>query len=236
MSGTHILGKPFTPRDSFCLKRIPPQFSKEAHAVQFITDMDKMNIGLTGGIGCGKSTALSFFAQAGAVTVETDAVVRDLLAQDGELIRLLRDAFGEAVLDAEGRVDRPSLARKVFHNPEALALLESLVHPRVREHWMRQLRENHPVLIVEIPLLFEKDLNGHFSSTICVSSFPEIQNQRLKSRGMSDSQIQYRKQRQLSLDEKMRRADTILFNNGSLDHLREQVEWVMNRLAGPAPT
>jgi dephospho-CoA kinase len=191
-----------------------------------------MNIGLTGGIGCGKSTALAYFAEAGATTIETDAVVRDLLSRDEELIGLIKEAFGSRVIDSEGRVDRAALGRKVFNNSEALALLESFVHPRVRQHWTRQLRENHPVLIVEIPLLFEKDLNGHFSSTICVSSYPEVQNQRLKARGMSDSQIQYRKQRQLGLNEKMRRADIILFNNGSLEHLREQVDWIMKRLTG----
>jgi dephospho-CoA kinase len=191
-----------------------------------------MNIGLTGGIGCGKSTALAYFAEAGATTIETDAVVRDLLSRDEELIGLIKEAFGSRVIDSEGRVDRAALGRKVFNNSEALALLESFVHPRVRQHWTRQLRENHPVLIVEIPLLFEKDLNGHFSSTICVSSYPDVQNQRLKARGMSDSQIQYRKQRQLGLNEKMRRADIILFNNGSLEHLREQVDWIMKRLTG----
>ena len=89
---------------------------------------------------------------------------------------------------------------------------------------------NHPVLIVEIPLLFEKDLQGHFSSTICVSSHPEVQAARLEARGMSESQIQYRKERQLSLEEKMHRADIILHNNGSLEHLQEQVESVMARL------
>jgi dephospho-CoA kinase len=214
------------------LKHPDPRFSKKACAAKIRMREDMMNIGLTGGIGCGKSTALACFADAGATTIETDAVVRDLLARDAELIDLIRGAFGSQVLDAEGRVDRAALGRKVFNNSEALALLESFVHPRVRDHWTRQLRENHPVLIVEIPLLFEKDLNGHFSSTICVSSYPEVQNQRLKARGMSDSQIQYRKQRQLGLNEKMRRADIILFNNGSLEHLREQVEWVMKRLTG----
>lgn len=188
-----------------------------------------MNIGLTGGIGCGKSTALEYFREAGAQTVETDAVVRDLLAGDRELIAEVRSAFGEGVIDAEGKVDRPELGRKVFHNSEALALLESLVHPRVREHWTRMLSENHPVLIVEIPLLFEKDLQGHFSSTICVSSYPEVQSRRLKARGMSESQIQYRKQRQLDLEEKMRRSDTVIFNNGSLAHLKEQVDWILQR-------
>ena len=190
-----------------------------------------MNIGLTGGIGCGKSTALEFFRQAGATVIETDAVVRTLLATDEELIQMIREAFGDGVIDAEGKVDRATLASKVFNNSEALALLESFVHPRVRDHWTRQLRENHPVLIVEIPLLFEKDLHGNFSTTICVSSHPEVQERRLKARGMSESQIQNRRKRQLSLEEKMRRADIIIHNNGSLEHLREQVEWVMKRLS-----
>jgi dephospho-CoA kinase len=186
-----------------------------------------MNVGLTGGIGCGKSTALAFFKQAGATVIETDAIVRDLLANDAELIGQVREAFGGEVIDAEGRVDRACLGAKVFRNSKALALLESLVHPRVRQQWIRELAENHPVLIVEIPLLFEKDLQGNFSTTLCVSSYPEVQQARLVARGMSESQIQYRKQSQLSLDEKMSRADIILHNNGSTDHLREQVERVM---------
>ena len=134
------------------------------------------------------------------------------------------------LIDRQGKVDRPRLAARVFDNPEALALLESLVHPRVRDYWTRALSENHPVLVVEIPLLFEKDLQDHFSSTICVSSYPEVQAQRLKAKGMSESQIQYRKQRQLSLEEKMLKADITLHNNGSLGHLEEQVNRVMQRV------
>ena len=189
-----------------------------------------MNIGLTGGIGCGKSTALEFFRRAGAVVIETDAVVRELLSSDSTLIARVREAFGADVIDRQGKVDRPRLAARVFDNPEALALLESLVHPRVRDYWTRALSENHPVLVVEIPLLFEKDLQDHFSSTICVSSYPEVQAQRLKAKGMSESQIQYRKQRQLSLEEKMLKADITLHNNGSLGHLEEQVNRVMQRV------
>ncbi|MEX0323461.1 MAG: dephospho-CoA kinase [Puniceicoccaceae bacterium] len=190
-----------------------------------------MNIGLTGGIGCGKSTALTFFRQCGAEVMETDALVRDMLSSDPELISEVEAVFGEEVIDCEGIVDRAKLAAKVFHNSEALASLESLIHPRVRNHWMRALGESHPVLIVEIPLLFEKDLQEHFTLTICLSSHPELQEQRLKARGMSESQIQYRKERQFSLEEKMRRADIILHNNGSLEHLKEQVEQVMKRFS-----
>ena len=198
----------------------------------FFFDKEQMNIGLTGGIGCGKSTALEYFRQAGAVVIETDSVVRELLASDPDVISRIREAFGESVLDREGRVDRAALAHRVFNNSEALALLESIVHPRVRETWTHALGKNHPVLIVEIPLLFEKDLQGQFSTTICLSSDPEVQRARLLARGMSESQIQYRKDRQLSLDEKMKRADIVIHNNGSLDHLKEQVEWVMKRFDG----
>ena len=190
-----------------------------------------MNIGLTGGIGCGKSTALEFFRQAGAAVLETDAVVRKLLSSDSALIEEVKGAFGQAVIDSQGRVDRGKLATKVFSNSEALALLESFVHPRVREYWMRELRENHPFLIVEIPLLFEKDLQGHFSTTICLSSYPEVQEKRLLARGMSENEIQHRKERQLSLEEKMQKADIVIHNNGSMEHLQEQVEWVMKRLS-----
>jgi len=188
-----------------------------------------MNIGLTGGLGCGKSTALAFFREAGAVTVDTDALVHDFLRSDEELITELREAFGDEILDAQGMIDRSKLARKVFNNSEALALLESLVHPRVRSVWMRKLGESHPVLVVEIPLLFEKELQENFSLTVCLSCDPEVQHKRLKAKGMSNSQIQQRKLRQLSLDDKMRRADIILYNNGSLEHLREQVGHVMRQ-------
>ena len=191
-----------------------------------------MNVGLTGGIGCGKSTALEYFRQAGAEVLETDAVVRELLSSDVDLIGKVSEAFGADILDDEGNVDRAKLASKVFHNSEALALLESLVHPRVREFWMRALGESHPILIVEIPLLFEKDLQRHFTLTICLSSNPEVQAERLKARGMSESQIQYRKERQFSLEKKTQKADIVLHNNGSLEHLKEQVEHVMMQLSG----
>lgn len=152
------------------------------------------------------------------------------MEEDEALIGEVREALGDSFMDEQGRIDRAKLGRKVFNNSEALALLESIVHPRVRDNWTQALRKNHPILIVEIPLLFEKDLQGQFSKTICVSSDSEIQKARLLARGMSESQIQYRKDRQLGLDEKMKRADIVIHNNGSLEHLREQVEWVMGRL------
>jgi len=205
--------------------------SKEGAGSPAVNRPEKMTIGLTGGIGCGKSTVLGLFRELGAETVETDAIVRDLLARDKDLTGRVAKAFGEGVLDGEGRVDRKRLAATVFANSEALALLERLLHPLVRARWMERVEQAQGLPIVEIPLLFEKDLQVHFTKTICVSSFPEVQMERLQARGMSYSDIQSRKERQLGLDEKMRRADIVLHNNGTLDHLKEQVEWVMKRLA-----
>lgn len=121
-----------------------------------------MNIGLTGGIGCGKSTALACFMKAGAEVIETDAVVRQLLQEDELLIKEVREALGDSFMDAQGRIDRAKLARKVFNNSEALALLESIVHPRVRDNWTQALRKNHPILIVEIPLLSKRTCRDNF--------------------------------------------------------------------------
>ena len=190
-----------------------------------------MNIGLTGGIGCGKSTALAYFRELGAHVVDTDAIAREVLEKDAAAIDEVRDAFGESVFTREGMIDRGQLARRVFSNSEDLALLESIVHPRVRQNWAHALRENYPIMIVEIPLLFEKDLQEHFSKTICLSSEPEVQEARLLARGMSPSQITYRKKQQLGLEDKKKRADIVIHNNGSLEHLKEQVEWVMKRSA-----
>ena len=192
-----------------------------------------MNIGLTGGIGCGKSTALACFREAGCATLDTDALVRDLLAHDAPLIGAVAAAFGEAVLDQEGKVDRAALSRTVFGNSEALSTLESLVHPRVREIWTGELRKGHPVLIIEIPLLFEKDLAGHFTRTLCLSCDPEVQRERLTARGMTEEAMHQRQRRQFSLEEKRSRADIILHNNGTPEHLREQVLWVLERLGCP---
>jgi dephospho-CoA kinase len=189
-----------------------------------------INIGLTGGMGCGKSTALELFREAGIEVIETDALVREMLSTDRTLQKEIVEAFGSAVLGAEGKVDRAALGRTVFGNSRNLRVLERLVHPRVRDKWMGQLRENHSVLVIEIPLLFENSLEKLFTQTVCVSSTPEIQRDRLLRRGLDETQIKQRLDRQLPLEEKMRRADILLHNNGSLEHLRDQVFLVIKAL------
>lgn len=189
-----------------------------------------INIGLTGGMGCGKSAALELFREAGIEVIETDALVREMLSLDRALQKEIVEAFGPAVLGAEGKIDRAALGRTVFGNSRNLRVLERLVHPRVRDKWMGQLRENHSVLVIEIPLLFENSLEKFFTHTVCVSSTPEIQRDRLSRRGLDESQIKQRLDRQLPLEEKMRRSDILLHNNGSLEHLRDQVLLIIKTL------
>lgn len=186
-----------------------------------------MNFGLTGGIGCGKSTALRMFGESGARTVNSDDLVRELLASDTELIGLITSAFGKDLLDAEGKIDRAKLGRRVFSDPESLRRLEELVHPRIRAIWMEEVRLQPPLLVVEIPLLFEKKLEEFFDWTVCVSCQPDLQEKRLRARGMNPNEIQQRRGRQLSLPEKMKRADTVLHNDGDPGFLREQVQYLL---------
>lgn len=191
----------------------------------------RIRIGLTGGIGCGKSTALKVFREAGVQTVETDAIARALLDSDPQVRAALVQHFGTELLNAEGKIDRHILAATVFSDSEALAFLESLLHPRVRDVWMRESLNGEGLIVVEIPLLFEKDLQSHFDVTVCISCDPELQQERLQSRGMNLQQIEQRKQRQLPLSEKARRSDIVISNNGTTERLQQQILAVIKQLA-----
>jgi dephospho-CoA kinase len=190
----------------------------------------RIRLGLTGGIGCGKSTALKVFREAGVRTVETDAVARALLDDDPTVRTALVQRFGIEMLNAEGKIDRHTVAATVFSDSEALAFLESLLHPRIRDVWMRESLNAEGLIVVEIPLLFEKDLQSHFDVTVCISCDPELQQERLLGRGMNLQQIEQRKQRQLPLSEKARRSDIVISNNGTTDDLRQQIRSLIKQL------
>lgn len=195
-----------------------------------------MKIGLTGGMGCGKSTVLKFFAQSGADILDSDGIVRDLLTGCDSTIREISSAFGHEILNREGMIDRGKLAGIVFGNSEKIARLESILHPKVREVWTRFIADACSLVVVEIPLLFEKGLERHFDKTVCLACSQDLQLLRLRGRGFSDSQIHMRLQRQLSLNEKMQMADIILLNNGSIEHLGNQVKLLLDIWGLPTTT
>jgi len=188
-----------------------------------------MKIGLTGGIGCGKTTALAHFRERGAVVFDTDACVRGLLEGDPAVRASLREQFGEEIFTSDGMIDRPELARIVFGNSSKLEALESLLHPRVRAAWQQESDQDHPCFVVEIPLLFEKSLESLFDVTVCVAVHPETQRNRLRARGLEEMQIDLRQARQWPLARKMEAADHIIWNDGDEAHLRAQIDHLLEQ-------
>jgi dephospho-CoA kinase len=189
-------------------------------------------IGITGGIGTGKSTVGHILQGLGYPVIDADEVVHQALAENTAVQEALRQHFGEAVFDAEtGKPSRPALAKRIFQNDEDKLFLEELLHPLVREEIKRffQKHEGQSLAFALVPLLFESGLEEFYDEVWCVATSPDVQVARLKaSRGMSDEQIQARLANQWSMDEKIKRSQRVLWNDGSLEDLETQVHEVLS--------
>lgn len=195
-------------------------------------------IGLTGGIAAGKSEVLRALSGLGAETLSTDAVVHGLLGT-GEVRELLIDRWGERVAPG-GELDRGRIAGIVFEEPEELAWLESVLHPRVGSRlieWRRGLPDELDVAVVEVPLLFEGRMAETFDATIAVVAEDGLRRRRAAERGTGE--LEGRSARQLSQDEKAERATFVVHNNGTLADLEAELRDLLPRLAvagdRPAP-
>ena len=188
-------------------------------------------VGLTGGMGCGKSTAAAFFAEHGFRRLDADQVVRDELLTDSAVMALIREKFGTGVADGHGRIRRDRLAAVVFADHQALAWLEDLLHPRLRARWQAVLAgARNEKFIVEVPLLFEKGLENWFDFTVCVATDSGLQLQRLEKRGLPPDLARQRLARQWPLARKCELSDFVLLNDGTPGFLREQVSLLVQRL------
>ena len=188
-------------------------------------------IGLTGGIGAGKSEALAAFERLGAETLSTDRVAHEVL-DDGEVRELLVDRWGDDIAPG-GRIDRPRVAELVFERPDELAWLESVTHPRVGAavlEWRSRVEPEAEIGVVEIPLLFEAGMEGAFDATVAVVAGDEIRERRLRERGQPG--LEGREARQLDQDEKAARADHVVRNEGTLEELEQRLAEVMSAVGG----
>lgn len=188
-------------------------------------------VGLTGGMGCGKSTAAARFAELGFRWLDADQLIRDELLPSAEVAEAIRAKFGDAMLAADGSVRRDRLAERVFGDPVALAWLEDLLHPRLLTRWREIVAEAQgTAFIFEVPLLFEKGLENWFDFTVCVTTDSESQLRRLEQRGTPRDQARKRIAQQLPLARKCELADHVLLNDGTPEFLREQVDALAARL------
>ncbi len=186
-----------------------------------------MTIGLTGGMGCGKSTVAALFVREGFRGVDSDRIVREQLLVDADVLRLLTGRWGEGVLDAAGRVNRPRLAEIIFADDAERLWLESVLHPRVKAVWEASLVSDPAAdWVVEVPLLFEKGLEKGFDFTVCVAASSDVQLSRLTERGIPRPLAEQRISKQLPLAQKQDFADVVVFNDGSPAFLQEQVRRV----------
>lgn len=189
-------------------------------------------VGLTGGIGSGKSAAASLFEALGAAVVDTDAIAHELTAPGGDAIAPIRAAFGEEVIDARGALDRAAMRRKVFADEQAKAHLEAILHPMIRaEADRRSAAAQAPYVVLVVPLLVESGGYRSRVQRVAVVDCPEeVQVARAMARsGLSAEEARAIMAAQAGRRERLAAADDVIDNGGELAALRPQVEALHRR-------
>ena len=182
-------------------------------------------VGLTGGIGSGKSLAAQFFSQLGALVIDADQLARSAIERGSEGFDEVLLRFGDTVLK-NGDIDRVALGQIVFENPQAKIDLEEIIHPRIRAEFEEAVASLNPgqIMVYEIPLLVETNAADRFDFVITVESDADLRKQRLRARGMFHSDIEKRMASQATEEQRRAIADCVLTNDGSEDELLRQVE------------
>ena len=191
-------------------------------------------IGITGGIASGKSTVTEFLRQQGYQVIDADQVVHELQEPGGRLYQALLSAFGPAILQEDGRLNRPKLGAMIFGNPQLLAQSSQLQNEIIREELARRrdlLAETEDFFFMDLPLLFELEYDNWFDQIWLVDVTEETQLSRLMTRNaLSQEEAEKRIAAQLSLQEKRNRADVLIDNNGPLELTQEQLREALQKL------
>jgi dephospho-CoA kinase len=191
-----------------------------------------VRVGLTGGVGSGKSTVANLLAEHGAVIIDADAIAREVVEPGTPGFQAVVDAFGAEVVGPDGRLDRPQLARIVFGDEAKRVQLNAIVHPLVGKRTVELANAASPdaVVVYDIPLLVENDMAKGFEFVIVVEAEPELRLARLAERGMPADDARERMAAQASDEQRRAVADAVIENNGSLAALKLAVDAVWERL------
>jgi dephospho-CoA kinase len=187
--------------------------------------------GLTGGVGMGKSTSAEFLRARGAQVVDTDELARQLVEPGQPALAEIKKEFGGGIILPNGGLNRGELAQIIFADGVARKKLEAILHPRIRELWLAQIKiwrkENCKLAVVVIPLLFETQAESQFDRIICVACSAANQRRRLSGRGWTPKQIKQRIAAQMPVDQKIARADFVVWTDGDLDAHARQLERIL---------
>jgi len=195
-------------------------------------------VGVTGGIGSGKSTVCAMLAGMGCELFEADRIARELQLEDAEVIRGIEELFGRDVYSRDGsgklQIDRKAIASVVFSDPEKLAALNRLIHPKVREVFVREVkrcaREGKRILCKEAAILFEAGADRDLDRIIVVAANDGLRLDRAVARGLGREEARKRMAAQWPQERLIERAHYVIFNDGTLEELRSQVEQIYQSL------
>lgn len=182
-------------------------------------------------MGCGKTAAAALFKAKGYQLIDSDAIVKDTILTDPAVIAFARLRWSDEVMGEDGQLDRRAIAKRVFADEAERKTWENEIHPRLFAIWRRMLEdEPEENWVVEVPLLFEQRLENWFDFIVCVASSPDIQLARLSERGISHALAGQRISKQLPLARKLELADLVLWNDGSLSFLEDQIDQALTEL------
>jgi dephospho-CoA kinase len=191
-----------------------------------------MKVGLTGGIGAGKSTVADLFSKRGAVVIRSDELARQVIEPQTPGFKQVTSRFGIEIVNDEGSIDRAKLAQVVFNDDVALKDLENIVHPLVRERTNQLMSEqtSETIIVNEIPLLLEKKMESLFDFLIIVISSEKNRLERLSQKGVLEDQAKARMAKQVNDQDRKAAADFLIVNDGNLDQLEADVQKIWQTL------
>ena len=183
-------------------------------------------VGLTGGIGCGKSSTSQFFSDLGIDVIDTDIIARQLTQPNGSAISLIQNTFGSSVITADGALDRNKMRDLVFANSESRHKLEQILHPLILKAVIRRIKQSQaPYVIVVIPLLFETNDYNHLIQHILVIDCDEQQQllRTMERSNLSEQKVRSIMATQVTRETRIQKADDVILNNQDIEYLKAQI-------------